>query len=226
MKKIAIIVAGGTGTRMGNKTPKQFIEINNKPVIIYSFEAFYHFDKSIRFILALHTDYFPLWEKIIERYPFFKNIEIVTGGKTRFNSVQNAVRIIREEAIVAIHDAVRPMVSIDTIARCFETARIKGCAVPCMNVSESLRELTPAGSRPVDRNKIRIIQTPQVFRSDILIKAYRQRYSTKYTDDSTVVENAGYKITLTEGNPYNIKITTREDLIFAKTLLTNNTIAL
>jgi 2-C-methyl-D-erythritol 4-phosphate cytidylyltransferase len=221
MKKIAIIVAGGSGTRMGCKTPKQFIEINNKPVIIYSFEAFYHYDKSVQFILALHNDYFSLWEKIIKKYPVFKDIEIVTGGKTRFHSVQNAVRIIREEALIAVHDAVRPIVSVDTIARCYETAGIKGCAVPCMEVSESLRELIPAGSRPVDRNKIVTIQTPQVFRSDILIKAYRQRYSAKYTDDSTVVENAGYKITLTGGNRHNIKITTKEDLIFAEILLTN-----
>jgi 2-C-methyl-D-erythritol 4-phosphate cytidylyltransferase len=223
MEKIAIIVAGGTGTRMGDKTPKQFIEINNKPVVIYSFEAFYHYDKSVKFILALHSDYFSLWEKIIRKYPHYKNIEIVKGGKTRFNSVQNAVRIIREEALVAVHDAVRPLVSIDTITRCYETARIKGCAVPCMEVSESLRELIPSGSKPVDRNKIRIIQTPQVFRSDILINAYRQRYSAKYTDDSTAVENAGYKITLTKGNRYNIKITTKEDLIFAETLLAKRT---
>lgn len=221
MKKIAIIVAGGTGTRMGGKTPKQFIEINNKPVIIYSFEAFYHYDKSIQFILVLHTDYFSLWKKIIKKYPVYANIEIVTGGKTRFHSVQNAVRIIREEALIAVHDAVRPMVSIGTITRCYETAGIKGCAVPCMEVSESLRELTSTGSRPIDRNKIRTIQTPQVFRSDILIKAYRQRYNAKYTDDSTVVENAGYKITLTEGNRHNIKITTKEDLIFAETLMVN-----
>jgi len=219
MKKIAIIVAGGTGTRMGGKIPKQFIDINNKPVIIYSFEAFYHYDKSIRFILALHPDYFSLWEKIIKKYPIYREHEIVTGGKTRFHSVQNAVRIIREESIVAVHDAVRPLVSIETISRCFKTAEVKGCAVPCMEVSESLRELTSAGSRPIDRNKIRTIQTPQVFRSDILIKSYRQKYSAIYTDDSTVVENAGYKIALTEGNRHNIKITTKEDLVLAETFL-------
>ena len=219
MKKIAIIVAGGTGTRMGGKIPKQFIEINSKPVIIYSFEAFYHYDRSIRFILALHPDYSSMWKKIIKKYPDYSNLEVVAGGKTRFHSVRNAVQIIREEALIAVHDAVRPLVSINTISRCFEIAGINGCAVPCMEISESLRELEADGSRPVDRNKIRTIQTPQVFRSDILIQAYSQRYSVKYTDDSTVVENAGYKITLTEGNRHNIKITTKEDLIFFTALL-------
>ncbi len=221
MKKIAIIVAGGTGIRMGGKIPKQFIEINNKPVIIYSFEAFYHYDKSIRFILALHPDYFSLWEKIIRKYPDFTDHEVVKGGKTRFHSVRNAVRIIRVESLIAVHDAVRPLVNNETIARCFETAEVKGCAVPCMEISESLRELTYSGSRPIDRNNIRTIQTPQVFRSDILIKAYRQKYSSKYSDDSTVVENAGYKITLTEGNRHNIKITTKEDMVLAETFLAN-----
>ena len=223
MKKIVIIVAGGTGTRMQGKIPKQFIAINGKPVIIYSFEAFYEYDKSIKFIVALHPDYFSHWEKIIKKYPDYSNYEIVTGGRTRFHSVQNAVKIIKEKALVAVHDAVRPLVGVDTIARCFRTAGLNGSAVPCMEISESLREITSTGSRPLDRSKIKTIQTPQVFRSDILIKAYGQKYSAKYTDDSTVVENAGYNITLTQGNRHNIKITTKEDLILAETILTQKT---
>jgi 2-C-methyl-D-erythritol 4-phosphate cytidylyltransferase len=219
MKKIVIIVAGGTGTRMKDNIPKQFLEINGKPILIYSFEAFYKYDKSIRFILSLHPDYFPLWGKIIKKYPAYLNHEIVKGGRTRFHSVQNAVKIIKEKALVAIHDAVRPLVSVDTIERCFKTAGINGSAIPFLEISESLREITSTGSRPVDRSKIRTIQTPQVFRSDILIKAYSQKYNRKYTDDSTVVENAGYKIALVEGNRYNIKITTKEDLFLAETIL-------
>jgi 2-C-methyl-D-erythritol 4-phosphate cytidylyltransferase len=223
MKKIAIIVAGGAGTRMNEKMPKQFIEINGKPVIIYCFDAFYNYDRSIKFIVSLHPDYFSHLEKIIGRYPEYSDIKVVKGGETRFHSVKNAVSIIKDEALVAIHDAVRPLLSIETINRCFDTASADGCAVPCLEICESLRQITTTGSMPVDRNKIRIIQTPQVFRSDILLKAYRQSYSWQFTDDSTVVENAGYKISLTEGSRDNIKITTKEDLIYAESLLAHRT---
>lgn len=219
MKKIAIIVAGGAGTRMNGKTPKQFIEINGKPVIIYSFEAFFYYDNSIRFILALHSGYFSMWEKIIKKYPIFSGLTVVSGGETRFHSVLNALKMIDEESLVAIHDAVRPLVNQETISQCFKTAETNGCAIPCLEISESVREVTSIDTRPVDRDKLRTIQTPQVFRSDILKKAYQQKYSMNFTDDATVVENAGYKITLVEGNRENIKITTKEDLILIKTLL-------
>jgi len=219
MKKIAIIVAGGTGTRMKGKTPKQFIEVNGKPVIIYSFEAFFYYDNSIRFILALHPGHFSIWKKIINKYPIFAGLTVVSGGETRFHSVLNALKMVEEESLVAIHDAVRPLVSRETISRCFKTAKANGCAVPCLEISESVREITSAGTRPVERDKLRTIQTPQVFRSDILKKAYEQKYRMSFTDDATVVENAGYKITLVEGNRENIKITTKEDLILIETLM-------
>jgi len=222
MKKIAIIVAGGTGIRMKGPIPKQFIEINGKPVIIYSLEAFYKFDKSIHFIIALHSDYFSIWEKIIRNYPVFSGIKIVPGGESRFHSVLNAVNMIEGESLIAIHDAVRPLVSRETISRCFKTAETDGCAIPCMEISESLREMTSKGTRPVNRDKFRTIQTPQIFRSDILKAAYRQKYRMNFTDDATVVEKAGYKITLVEGNRENIKITTKEDLFLAETLLSRN----
>jgi 2-C-methyl-D-erythritol 4-phosphate cytidylyltransferase len=127
--------------------------------------------------------------------------------------------MIEEESLVAIHDAVRPMVSRKTISGCFKTAEKDGCAVPCLEISESVREITSTGTRPVNRDKFRTIQTPQIFRSDILKKAYEQRYRINFTDDATVVEKAGYKITLVEGNRENIKITTKEDLLLAETLL-------
>jgi 2-C-methyl-D-erythritol 4-phosphate cytidylyltransferase len=219
MKKIAIIVAGGTGTRMKGKTPKQFIEVHGKPLIIYSFEAFFNYDNSIRFILALNAGYFSLWDEIIKKYPVFSGQTIVPGGETRFHSVMNALKMVEEESLVAIHDAVRPLVSQETISRCFDVAGINGSAVPCLEISESLREITSAGNRPVDRDRFRTIQTPQVFRSDILKKAYKQRYRINLTDDATVVENAGHKITLVEGNRENIKITTQEDLILAARIL-------
>jgi 2-C-methyl-D-erythritol 4-phosphate cytidylyltransferase len=219
MKNIAIIVAGGAGTRMKGKTPKQFIEINDKPVIIYTFEAFHCYDNSIKFILALNSGYFTLWEKIIRRYPAFSELTVVSGGETRFHSVLNALEMVEEESLVAIHDAVRPLVSRETISRCFKIAKTNGCAIPCLEISESVREIASAGTRPVDRDKLRTIQTPQVFRSDILKKAYQQKYSMDFTDDATVVENAGYTITLVEGNRENIKITTKEDLILIDAFL-------
>jgi len=219
MKKIAIIVAGGTGTRMKEKTPKQFIEINGKPLIIYSFEVFLKYDNSIRFILALHSGYFSIWKKIIRKYPDFTRLTVVPGGKTRFHSVLNAINEVDEKSLVAIHDSVRPLVSVETIARCFKTAEKNDCAVPCLGINESVREITSRGSRPVNRGKLRTIQTPQVFRSDILREAYKQKYKVNFTDDATVAESAGYKITLTEGNRENIKITTKEDLILAEMLL-------
>jgi len=222
MKKIAIIVAGGTGIRMKGPIPKQFIEINGKPVIIYSLEAFYKFDNSIHFIIALHSDYFSIWEKIIRNYPVFSGIKIVPGGESRFHSVLNAVNMIEGESLVAIHDAVRPLVSRETISRCFKTAETDGCAIPCLEINESVREITSTGTKPVNRDKLRNIQTPQVFRSDILRKAYKQKYQINFTDDATVVEKAGYKITLVEGNRENIKITTKEDLFLAETLLSRN----
>lgn len=221
MKKIVIIVAGGTGTRMKGKIPKQFIEINEKPMIIYSFEEFYRYDQTIQFILSLHKEYFSKWKKIIKKYPRYCGLSVVAGGETRFHSVQNALKIIEEESLVAVHDAVRPMVSRDTISKCFITARASGCAIPCVEIRESVREITSKGSQPADRDKLRIIQTPQVFRSDILQKAYEQRYRNSFTDDATVVENAGYRITLVEGNTENIKITTTEDLILVKALMNN-----
>lgn len=219
MKKIAVIVAGGTGRRMRGTIPKQFIEINGKPVIIYSLEAFYKYDNSIQFIIALHEDYFSVWEEVIKKYPIFSNLIIVPGGNTRFHSVCNAIKMIKDESLVAIHDAVRPLVSWQTIEKCYRTAEKAGNAVPCLEMRESVREVKLTRTRSVDRDKFRTIQTPQVFRSDILKKAYRQKYRKNFTDDATVVEKAGYKIILVDGNRENIKITTKEDLILAETLL-------
>lgn len=222
MKKIAIIVAGGTGTRMKGLIPKQFIEINGKPVIIYSLEAFYKYDNAIQFIIALNTDYASMFGKIIRKYPVFSGVTIVPGGESRFHSVLNALKMIKGEFLIAVHDAVRPLVSRETISRCFKTAETDGCAIPCLEVSESVREITSTGTSSVDRDKLRAIQTPQVFRSEILTTAYRQKYQMNFTDDATVVEKAGYRINLVEGNRENIKITTKEDLVLAEKLLGNN----
>ncbi len=219
MKKTVIIVAGGKGTRMKGETPKQFIEINDKPLLMYSFECFHRYDDSILFILALHPDYFSIWRDLIKKHHFSIKHDIVQGGDTRFHSVLNALYKSRDECLIAVHDAVRPLVSRETIERCFNVAEQKGCAVPCIEISESVRELTADGSRPVDRDRLRVIQTPQVFRADILKQAYRQTYIHAFSDDASVVEYAGYTITLVEGNRENIKITTREDLLLAEAFI-------
>jgi len=219
MKKTVIIVAGGKGTRMKGKTPKQFIEINDKPLLMHSFECFHRYDHSILFILALHPGYFSIWRDLIRKNHFSIKHDIVKGGDTRFHSVLNALDKSCDECLIAVHDAVRPLVSSETIERCFNVAEQKGTAVPCIGVSESVRELTADGSRPVDRDRLRVIQTPQVFRADILKQAYQQTYIRAFSDDASVVEYAGYTITLVQGNRENIKITTREDLLIAEALI-------
>ena len=173
MEKTVIIVAGGKGTRMMEKTPKQFIEIHDKPLLIHTFECFYRYDDSIFFILALYPDYFSIWRDLIKKHRFSIKHEIVQGGDTRFHSVLNALNKTQDDCLVAIHDAVRPLANRETIARCFEVAKEKGCAVPCTEINESVRELIPSGNKLVDRRKLRLIQTPQVFRSDIIKNAYR-----------------------------------------------------
>lgn len=219
MNKTIIIVAGGKGTRMLGETPKQFIEINNKPILIHTFECFYHYDDSVFFVLALNTEYFSIWRDLIRKYQFSIKHEIVQGGDTRFHSVLNALKKTPDDCLVAVHDAVRPLVNRGTISRCFEVAQEKGCAVPCVEISESVRELIPEGSKAVDRHKLRLIQTPQIFRSDIIKKSYQQAYSEIFTDDASVVENAGYSIHLVEGDRENIKITTREDILIVTAVM-------
>ena len=219
MNKTVIIVAGGKGTRIPGKTPKQFIIIDDQPLMMHTFECFYYYDDSILFILALHPDYYSFWRDLVKKHQFNIKHEIVQGGETRFHSVLNALKRVPDNCLVAIHDAVRPLVNKGTITRCFEVAEEKGCAVPCIEINESVRELIPGGNKAVDRHKLRLIQTPQIFRSDIVKKSYEQVYSEMFTDDARVVENAGYNITLVEGNRENIKITTGEDVLLVTAIM-------
>jgi 2-C-methyl-D-erythritol 4-phosphate cytidylyltransferase len=215
-----IIVAGGTGSRMNTELPKQLIEINNKPVIVYSIEKFLKVNKDIQVIISLHKDYFKTFEKIKSQYNL-KNIDLIEGGETRFQSVKNALAVLKEHInIVAVHDAARPLVSQGTITGAYGTASLYGAAVPVIPLNESLREVgVNNDSKAVDRTKFRIVQTPQCFKKDILIEAYKQPYNPLFTDDASVVEKAGHTITLTEGNKENIKITYPQDIEIAQTLL-------
>ena len=214
-----IIVAGGAGSRMNTEIPKQLIEINNKPVIVYSIEKFLVFNKDIQVIISLHAAYFNLFEEIKTKYNL-TNIEVVEGGATRFQSVKNALTVLKKGVtIVGVHDAARPLVSLQTIQSAFAAAEKDGAAIPVIDMNESLRKIRGNKSRTVDRNKFKIVQTPQCFKKDVLLEAYKQPYNPLFTDDASVVEKAGHTITLTEGNKENIKITYPQDLIVAQSLL-------
>jgi 2-C-methyl-D-erythritol 4-phosphate cytidylyltransferase len=218
MNRYAVIVAGGSGKRMGKLIPKQFLELAGKPVLMHSIERFLQFDKSIRIITVLPENQLDFWEELREKFSFPVQHAVVAGGSSRFFSVRNGLHLVEDESLVAIHDGVRPLVSIDTISRCFADAEKFGNAVPVINPSDSLRMITDQGSMPVNRQFLRIIQTPQVFYAKLIRKAYLQDYNAEFTDDATLLERTGEYIHLVEGNRENIKITNPEDLAIAEAL--------
>ncbi len=219
MKRYAIIVAGGSGTRMHSSTPKQFLPLAGKPVLFYSLEAFYNFDSTTEIIIALPADFFSEWEKLCIAYNFSIPHKLVTGGETRFHSVQNGLQVITEKGIVGVHDAARPLVSTQTISRTYEAAEKFGSAVPFVPLNDSIRFYNGHENRSLDRNKHVLVQTPQCFRSDVLISAYQTEYQAFFTDDASVVESSGFTVHLVEGNTENIKITTPSDFLIAETLV-------
>lgn len=219
MKLYAVIVAGGIGTRMGTDIPKQFLELAGKPVLMHTIERFLTFSNSIHIITVLPGEYLEFWDQLKKKYTFTLPHIIVRGGETRFISVRNGLEYVDDDALVAVHDAVRPLVSIGTIKRCFETAGEYGNAIPVISPSDTLRIVNEENSKPVDRLLVKQIQTPQVFHSRLLKKAYCQSYLPEFTDDATVLEKTGEKIRLVDGNRENIKITNPEDLIIAQHLL-------
>lgn len=221
MKRYAIIVAGGSGKRMISSTPKQFLPLAEKPVLFYSLQAFHKFDKATEIILALDADYFSQWETICSDYNFTIPHKVVTGGETRFHSVQNALQSINEKGIVAVHDAARPLVSVETIARSYEAAEKFGASVPFILLTDSIRFFNGHESRSLDRTKHVLVQTPQCFRSDVLNSAYQTTHQPFFTDDASVVESAGFTVNLVAGNIENIKITTPIDFIIAETLISS-----
>jgi 2-C-methyl-D-erythritol 4-phosphate cytidylyltransferase len=220
MRNTVIIVAGGSGRRMGTLQPKQFLEINGKAMMFYTLEKFIEFDPSIEIILVINAGFIELWEKLVRKSGFGFPVKVIPGGETRFHSVKNGIRLLEGDSLVGIHDAVRPLVSVSTIQTVYETAEISGAAIPCIPLKESVREVDEEYSRPIDRSKIQIVQTPQVFRSGILIKSYDREYDPSFTDDASVAESAGYTVKLVRGDEYNMKITTPEDLEVAQLLLT------
>lgn len=212
-----IIVAGGTGSRIDGSLPKQFIEINGKPLIIYTLEKFFQFDDAIRVYIAVHGDYIAHMQTLISKYFANKTIEVTIGGETRFHSVKNALSLLKNQlGITGIHDAARPMVSVQTIEKCFNQASITGNAIPAIPINDSIRKIENGKNYSVNRNTYRIIQTPQCFAIDSIRKAFEQKYDSSFTDDASVFEKAGGTIRLVEGNIENIKITYPSDLIIAQ----------
>ena len=235
-KRYVIIVAGGKGLRMGSEIPKQFLTVQGRPLLMLTLENFHSFDSSMPMILVLPETQQEYWSRVCKEYVFNVPHTVVSGGKTRFHSVQNGLRAIVEsqqinefegEQLVAVHDGVRPFVSHEVIAACFEAAEHDGAALPVIPVVETLRELLDidpslpsqvVSSRTVNRNRYRLVQTPQTFRLSLLSDAYAQPYSETFTDDASVVEAFGHPVTLVNGNRENIKITTPFDLAVAETL--------
>ena len=216
MKQYTIIVAGGNGSRMGCSMPKQFLEINNKPILLHTVQKMHQSLEDSEIILVLPKAEFKNWENICQKHKFNISHKLVEGGNTRFESVKNGLKKIKESSVIAIHDGVRPLVNKNVVKQCMLIAKDKGSAVPVIKVDDSLRKKTLNGSISVNRNEFLIVQTPQCFKSEIILKAYQQNFNNKFTDDASVVEDLGLEIQLVKGNKENIKITTPEDLKKAK----------
>lgn len=219
--KYSIIVAGGSGSRMKSDIPKQFLSIGGKPIIIITLEKFLSINDNT-VILVLPKSSFEYWEQLKENYSTeIQEIKVVEGGNTRFLSVKNGLsNIPSDRGLVAVHDAVRPFVTIETIEKTFETAEQLQSAVVYVDSKDSIRMITTNGNEAVDRSKVKIIQTPQTFDLALLKEAYLMEEKNTFTDDASVFEDFGRTIHLVEGDYTNIKITTPEDIAMAEFLMT------
>jgi 2-C-methyl-D-erythritol 4-phosphate cytidylyltransferase len=222
-QELVIIVAGGVGSRMKSEKPKQFLDISGVPVIVRTINAFLNYNSSIKIIISVHRNFKAHMETLISNYQLpDSQIQITLGGETRFDSVHNGLKLVDDaDGLVAIHDAARPLVSKTTIKNCFETAALKGNAIPCIGVNESIRKISNNINNAVNRLEYRIVQTPQVFKAGTIKKAFERGYSAVFTDDATVLEADGHQIFLVEGNPENIKITSPHDIVLAEAMLQN-----
>ncbi|MEO8822353.1 MAG: 2-C-methyl-D-erythritol 4-phosphate cytidylyltransferase [Ginsengibacter sp.] len=219
MKKTALIVAAGKGIRMNSEIPKQFLLLKNKPVLYYSIKAFLDAFGDVEIVLVLPKDHIAIGQEIIDGFFDSTKFKIIAGGRTRFHSVQNGLSLIEEESIIFVHDGVRCFVTKELIQKCYDSAVEFGTAVPAIDSADSIRMVTKNGNKIVDRDKIKLVQTPQTFHSKILLPAFAIDYKEKFTDEASVVEAFGIKINLVEGEKSNIKITTPRDLEMAKLLL-------
>ena len=222
MRTIAIIVAGGSGTRFGAELPKQFLELGGRPVLMRTISAFRGGFSDV--IVTLPEGQMALWRELCERYGFAVPHRVVAGGETRWHSVKNALDSIGDISgvdIIAVHDGVRPLVTAEVIGRTVDAARRDGAAIPVVMLNDSVRQVEKGASHALDRSTLRAVQTPQVFDARVLMAAYGQPFESTFTDDASVVERAGHSVTLVEGDPQNLKITRPMDLALAEYLLNN-----
>ncbi len=219
MKKYAIIVAGGSGTRMGGHLPKQFMLLRDKPVLYYTLKTFIESYEDLQVILVLPMDYTDMGQEIIDAFFDKDRIRITAGGDTRFQSVKNGLALVEEESVVFVHDGVRCLLTKELIHRCYAMAAETGTAIPAIPSKDSIRLITDEGNAAFDRNRVMLIQTPQTFHSKIIVPAFQIDYKDKFTDEATVAEAYGMKVSLVEGEETNIKITRPVDLLLAEQIL-------
>ncbi|HMO60593.1 MAG TPA: 2-C-methyl-D-erythritol 4-phosphate cytidylyltransferase [Ferruginibacter sp.] len=220
MKKIAVIVAGGTGSRMNSAIPKQFLLIHGKPVLYYTIDTFLSAYSDLDIILVLPEEYISAGQEIIDAYFDYQRIQITVGGRTRFHSVQNGLKLVQEECIVLVHDAVRCLVSRELIQNCFAAALQYGAVVPVVDCKDSVRLQADNGSnQALERSRVKLVQTPQTFHSKILLPAFNIDFKEWFTDEAAVVEAFGLTIHLIEGEERNFKITKPADLLLAEHFL-------
>ena len=224
MKTIAIIVAGGSGTRFGAQVPKQFLELGGIPILMRTIRAFggENRDGSFDVIVTLPESQMDLWRALCDQYGFNVPHHVVAGGETRWHSVKNALDSIDDPAsvdVIAVHDGVRPLATASLISRVLETAHRDGAAIPVVMLNDSVRQVVDDTSHALDRSSLRAVQTPQAFEARLLLEAYRKPFEPAFTDDASVVERMGHAVTLVEGDPMNLKITRPMDLALAEYLL-------
>jgi len=215
----ALIVAGGKGTRIKSKLPKQFIELCGLPILMHTILAFYRYSSSIKIILVLPEDDFETWQALCKKHNFTHSLILQKGGGSRFQSVKNGLDKIEGDGLVAIHDGVRPLVSEDIIGASFRLAAVHQCAVASVRLKDSIRITDQDNTKAMDRSRFRLIQTPQTFQVNLIKQAYQMKEDPSLTDDASVAEHSGHTISLFEGSYENIKITTPEDLIVAEALI-------
>lgn len=218
-KKIAIIVAGGTGQRMGSVIPKQFLEIQGKAILLYTIDQFTAAFSDIELVIVLPATYIEEGRNLLQSNGYTNHIQLVEGGDTRFQSVKNGLAKVTESTIVFVHDAVRCLLTPALIQRCYQQALEKGSAIPAVSATDSVRIVHGEQNSVIDREQVMLIQTPQTFQSKILLEAFKQPYTSIFTDEANVVEANGEKVYLVDGEFENIKITRPLDLAIAEHIL-------
>lgn len=219
MQRSTIIVAGGSGKRLGGPVPKQFQTIKGRPLLMWTIEAFHRAEPEMGSIVVLPQLHFDIWKALCMGHRFFIKHQVVAGGEQRWHSVKAGLEKVEGDGLVAVHDGVRPVVSTDLIERCFAAADKHAAAIPVVPVVPSIRETTADGSRALDRSRLLAVQTPQCFHTDLLRKAFEQPYDAAFTDEATLVERLGVKVHLVEGEENNIKVTNATDMLIAGHLL-------